>query len=33
VGNLREEDPLGRCRKKWENNIVWDFKEIEPISR
>jgi len=30
-GEHKERRPLGRCRKKWEDNVVWDFKEIGPI--
>ena len=27
-GNLRERDPLGRPRRRWENNIKMDLQEF-----
>jgi hypothetical protein len=27
-GNLREKRPLGRIRRRWEDNIKMDFQEV-----
>ena len=28
-GNLREREPLGRTRRRWEDNIKMDLQEVE----
>ena len=28
LGNLRERDPLGRPRRRWEDNIKMDLQEV-----